>query len=492
MYIKSFVLISSLFFGGFAYAQNVGDALRYSNIDPSGTARFLGAGGAMGPLGADLSVVGTNPAGIALYRKSEFTVTPGVFFNNTTARVSATGEAFDENRTVFNFHSIGVVMTSQPYSGKWTTSNFSITLNNIGNFNRQFTYRSNTTGSIAQRWQELANDPSIGFNSFEVGLASDAGLIYDIDDNPDDYEIDYEGYEDQVLDKTQTVTTRGASTELSFAFAANYDERLMIGLSIGVPIIYYEYESLYTESDEKNDQGGRVPYFESLEYDDQYTTTGGGINAKLGLIYRVNQAFRISGAIHTPTGLNMEDEYETTLINNYFEDADESGEFIGGDASSTGLFEYSLKTPWRFFGGVGFLLGKNGFVSGEVELADYNNNKFSYDGFDQEEQVVNGEINSRLKSVMNIRLGGEFVMNQFRFRAGAGIFPSAFVGDDTRTYSFSAGAGIRQPGYFVDLGYRLTSNEELFFPYDTQAADLQEIATDFSLHRLLLTFGLKF
>lgn len=491
-YTKSFLLALVLLFSGLLSAQNVTDALRFSNIDPSGTARYLGAGSAMGPLGADMSVVGTNPAGLALFRKSEFTVTPGLFLNNTNATVSATGEAFDESRAAFNFHNIGVVMASRPITRKWRTSNFAITLNNIGNFNRQFSYQGNTTGSIAQRWQELANDPAIGLNSFEAGLAFDAGVIYDIDANPDDYEIDYEGFEDQPLEKGQTVTTRGSASELSFSYAANYDERLMIGISIGLPLINFEYESIYTEADEKSPSGGRVPYFEGLEYEDQFTTNGGGINAKLGLIYRVNQTLRFSGAVHTPTRISLEDEYETVLINNYFADPDESGEFVGGDATSTGLFEYRLVTPWRFFGGVGLLLGKNGFISGEVELVDYNNNRFRYDGFDADEDFVNGEIQNRLTDVLNIRLGGELVADIFRFRAGAGIFPSAYVADDTRTYSFSAGVGVRQESFFVDLGYRYTSYEELFFPYDTQSAELQEIVTDFGLHRLLFTFGLKF
>ncbi|MEO0874492.1 MAG: hydrocarbon degradation protein, partial [Bacteroidota bacterium] len=52
-------------------AQNFSDALRYSNFDPIGTARFMGTGSALGPLGADFSVMSTNPAGLGWLRKSE-------------------------------------------------------------------------------------------------------------------------------------------------------------------------------------------------------------------------------------------------------------------------------------------------------------------------------------------------------------------------------------------------------------------------------------
>ncbi|GAB5553624.1 MAG: outer membrane protein transport protein [Saprospiraceae bacterium] len=492
MHKKLSFLLAMLLFSCFTQAQTVEDALRYSSFEPSGTARFMATGGALGPLGADLSVTGTNPAGIALYRTSEFTITPALFNASTNAQLTAVQDISKDGRTNLNFHNIGVVMTSQPIARKWKSLNMAITLNNVGNFNRQLSYQGRTTGSISQRWQELANDPNVGLNNFEAGIAFDAGAIYDIDDNPDDYEIDYEGFEDQLLDKSQTVINRGGISELSFAFGANYNERVMIGLSIGLPILNFEYDSQYSETDEKSPSGGNVPYLESLEYNDKYTTTGGGINAKLGVIVRASQALRIGGAVHTPTAYNLEDEFETELINNYFADPDESGDFVGGEAESTGLFEYRMQTPWRFFGGAGLILGKNGFISGEVELVDYNSNTFKFDGFDDGELAVNGDIAQRLTSVVNLRLGGEFVYDDFRFRLGFGTFPSAFVADDTRRNSLSAGAGYRRNRIFLDLAYRYTSYDEFFFPYFTDTAVLQEVQTEYSLNRLLFTFGVKF
>ena len=38
--------------------------------DLNGTARYVGMGGAMEALGADISTIGTNPAGIGLFRHS--------------------------------------------------------------------------------------------------------------------------------------------------------------------------------------------------------------------------------------------------------------------------------------------------------------------------------------------------------------------------------------------------------------------------------------
>ena len=41
----------------------------------NGTARFVGMGGAMSALGADISTMSTNPAGIGLYRSSDIAMT---------------------------------------------------------------------------------------------------------------------------------------------------------------------------------------------------------------------------------------------------------------------------------------------------------------------------------------------------------------------------------------------------------------------------------
>ena len=57
-------------------SQTSADALRYSFITPGGTARFVSMGGAFGALGADFSAIGYNPAGLGVYRSSEFTITP--------------------------------------------------------------------------------------------------------------------------------------------------------------------------------------------------------------------------------------------------------------------------------------------------------------------------------------------------------------------------------------------------------------------------------
>ena len=81
------------------FAQNEIDALRYSYNQYGGTARFVAMGGAFNALGGDFSAVGINPAGIGIYKKSEFTFTPGFYTTRTDSKYNNTNM---EEHTIIN------------------------------------------------------------------------------------------------------------------------------------------------------------------------------------------------------------------------------------------------------------------------------------------------------------------------------------------------------------------------------------------------------
>ena len=49
-------------------AQDTYESAKLMNQDLNGTARYVGMGGALEALGADISTMSTNPAGIGLFR----------------------------------------------------------------------------------------------------------------------------------------------------------------------------------------------------------------------------------------------------------------------------------------------------------------------------------------------------------------------------------------------------------------------------------------
>ena len=61
-----------------AAAQDTYESARLLGSDLNGTARYVGMGGAMEALGADISTISTNPAGIALFRHSNISTSFGL------------------------------------------------------------------------------------------------------------------------------------------------------------------------------------------------------------------------------------------------------------------------------------------------------------------------------------------------------------------------------------------------------------------------------
>ena len=71
--MKNLFSIFLLLFVASVYAQDtyMNEQTFNNSDDVIGTSRFVGMGGALGALGADLSVISWNPAGIGIYRKSD-------------------------------------------------------------------------------------------------------------------------------------------------------------------------------------------------------------------------------------------------------------------------------------------------------------------------------------------------------------------------------------------------------------------------------------
>ena len=491
-----------------AQAQVPADALRFSSLDVLGTARTVGIGGGIGALGADFSVLSTNPAGLAAFRRSEFTFTPSFTLNNTEATLdNSNNSAVQKNKFAFTLNNLGLAFSRQGRNPNWKTSNIAIGLNRIASFHQTFTYRGETTGSYIDFFQEASTDLTPGeLSDFTTGLAFDTEAIYDIDDDLF-YETDVELNENALINKEQTVKRRGGINELSLAFAGNYKERLMIGVAVGFPILSYTEEKVYDEAD----NGEEVPGYVDMKFEESLTTTGSGVNLKLGVIFRLNQMIRLGGAIHTPTTYgSLVDNFETKMQHNYI-DVDGNNQFLeSASPTDQGEFEYKLKTPWRFIGSAGFIIKRAGFITGEIEYLKYNDANFDLTITDNSQGTVdfqnnlNSEIANIYQSAINLRFGGEFALKTLRFRAGVTLTGTPYadnyirdnpnikgIGDTSTTYAL--GFGVRQQRYFIDLALRISNQESTFSPYTVSDFYPQNSVTTSALrNNLLLTFGYKF
>ncbi|MGA1227060.1 MAG: transporter, partial [Tamlana sp.] len=87
------------------YAQDISDALRYSQSEIQGTARFRALSGAFGALGGDMSAVSINPAGSAVFSQSHASLTvSNIDTENTT---NYFGNSVNSNESNFDINQAG-------------------------------------------------------------------------------------------------------------------------------------------------------------------------------------------------------------------------------------------------------------------------------------------------------------------------------------------------------------------------------------------------
>lgn len=486
--MNKFILYSVLFLSGFSVqSQNASDALRYSKIDPLGSARSVGVSGSMGAIGADFGSLNFNPAGLAAYHLSEIVFTPVLYFNST--RSSLKGSPFlEENKYGGGIDNLGLVIVRNGYEGSnWTKVNFSVGFNKLADYNKSIYFEGATTGSITDHWREQAlhlNPDDL--DDFSSGLGYETGAIYD-SDNDGVYESDFISSPNLGVTKSQSILTRGHQSELHFALAGNYKDRVMIGAAIGIPLLVYREEKTYTESDPQNTNA----VFDRLGYSEVLRAEGSGINLKLGTIIKFHDLFRLGFSLQTPSFIELDETYETSAKYSYID----QGKLETFEAASpeTGAFNYKLTTPLRLNANFGSVISKFGFIGASVEYVDYKQARFTMErDFKDYQQEINQDIDKQYQSAINIRAGAEIALDIIRLRAGVYLQGSPYANESEYTPTYSLGAGIRGGKFFADLALRHTSYNDGYLPYTTFSNDQQLVYNEHQLNRLVFTFGYKF
>ncbi len=490
--IRLVIVLLSIAISQFATAQTIDDAVRYSFITQQNSARSLGAGGSMSPLGADISVATVNPAGIAEFRKSEIVLGFGIPIVSTEATIG--GTSANSDTLGFKVSNLGLVIASNTGRKKIKRINFSLGLNQLADFHDNIFYSGVTPGTRTERFIELANLRTIDeLDNFEGGLAFDVDLISD-DDGDTFYESDFFTFEEEIL-KEEIIERSGTLHEFFLNIAANHNDKLSFGLTVGFPIVNFNERRQYLEEDVFS----LVPNFFDAQFIQNLSTSGSGVNFKGGIIYKLNSKIRLSAAVHSPTWLMLTDEFSTSL--DFFTDDINVDGLIAESPESE--FEYSLRTPWRALAGIStvYKAGKlRGFFTGEVEYVNYTNSSFnltvnSTDPTDQFfEDDLNGEISDQLTQTINVRLGTELALSKFRVRVGAGLLQAPFEDSNLADVDIqlNGGLGWRENKWYVDLAISTRQQTQIFTPYRLiDASNNQSVEIDSRISQLALTVGYK-
>jgi len=438
------------------YAQNEIDALRYSLIGYGGTARFMGLSGAYGAVGADFTSLSQNPAGIGLYRKSEFTITPVLFSDNTTA--TYLGQQNTDNRNAGYLGNIGFVYAQSMHgkAGPLVQLQYGFGLNQMSKFSNDMTISGfNNDNSLLNNYVDEVNysgDPPSSWDDFGAGLAYDVNLIfYDSIDNRWAADMENGG-----IQQTRFIESMGSTNETVLSAGANIADKLFLGITFAFPFIRYESYTTHTENDVENLNS----YYESFTRYEYLETRGSGFNFKAGVIVMPVKFIRIGGAVHTSTNYyNMSDFYYASMSSSF-----RGGEYYS-DRSPDGFYDYELKTPLRALGSIAVLLGKYGLITADYEYIDYADSRlWAYDySFINE----NNAIETQYTSANNLRFGAEVRASIFTLRGGYGMYGTPYKGESTmgeRT-GYSFGIGMRKNGMIIDFAYNHSSFEGNYYMY---------------------------
>ena len=503
--IISFVAIAS------AFAQAPEDALRYSYTTQNGTARNQAIGGAGGSLGGEFSTLFTNPAGLGFYKTNEFVLTPGINFQNTKATYRSL--LSEKNKSNFNFGASGILL-SLPYYPNRPVRNvtFAFGINQSANFNSSVYYKGlNNTSSYSERFLEELNnnhvtDPNRAANDYPFGssLALNTYLV----DTINGAVGGAQRFKTLApiatgLIQENTILIKGAITDFAFGGAINLRDKLFFGGSISVPLLDYDRESHYKESDATANKNNNFNYFQINE---TLKTTGAGVNAKIGLIYKPVEYVRLGLAIYSPTYYQLTDKYTTEIVTdleNYGGagvKSQNSGQFTN---NLPGESKYTLITPWRINGSASYVFREvenvkrqRAFITADVEYINYRSASFKASDGNSDTKSYFSDINTLIKSqykgALNVRLGGELKFNTWMFRLGGAYYGNPYKDEKSDKVKFSGGLGYRDKGVFIDLTYVYAMNKEVNYPYRLESKSNEAAALANNAGNVLLTVGFKF
>lgn len=445
-------------FGG-AYSQTEWDALRYSQNQYFGTARFTAMGGAFGALGGDLSSIAINPAGAGVYKNGEFSFTNAWHTSSTSSEyLSRHG---DDGLTRYAFQQIGMVGCFKASSNNigLLNINFGITYNK----NNDFTFKSlirglNSSSSMMDYFSMRANNNSGGtsraLTDFESQLAYSGGAVYYHQGDSTYYPSLNSG---DLVNQKRSIQRTGYMGTWDFSLSGNISNMIYFGASIGSVNLDYTESMLHSEY--AAGITGNTSNFERFDYRTTYSAKGSGVNGKFGVIIRpltesgipVIENLRISAAIHTPTYLTIEDRVSGTLSSTFTNE----GSYNSGNLS-TDWYRYKVKTPMKVNLGAAINFGnqlsfQRGILSVDYEFVDYSSIEMDAPDyfFDQE----NDNIKNYFQETHNLRIGGEYQVGPWSFRAGYSYY-GAPLNSEAPAYTTSEAPFLSAWSWSTGLGYR--------------------------------------
>lgn len=529
--MKKIVLFSALTLIAFtsASAQETYENAKLASQDLNGTARYVGMGGALDALGADISTISSNPAGIGLFRHSVANVSFGVVSQQD-------GKSFaNGNKTNMSFDQIGFV-----YSKRVGSSSF---INLAFNYHksRNFDYILSATGKLdglsSQNKLTYLKSQDGCFDLLEKtdGYTSNSSTFSQTDylysnallpvTGSPGYINGYLGASGYIFDRAHT----GYIGTYDFNISGNINDRVYLGLTVGIHDVHYKGYSEYTEN-LLNNENKSVGW---TTMTDERKITGTGFDVKAGVIIRPieDNPFRIGLSVSTPIWYDLTTS-NYSAIDNYNLDKNYGtrNSYPSGES-----YDFKLYTPWKFGFSLGTTVQDFLAIGAGYEYADYSsldsriNDGDSYDWYYDEyytssssDDEMNHHTQSTLKGVSTLKFGIEMKpTEELAVRLGYNYVSPMYKSDGYKdsyiespgTYYSSAtdytnwdstnritcGIGYTLNKFSIDLAYQYSTQKGRFHAFSEYYSDKEGMnnicdAVDVNnkRHQVLLTLGYHF
>lgn len=483
--------------------QDISDALRFSQDEIQGSARFRALSGAFGALGGDMSAVSINPAGSAIFSRSHASISlSSLNLDNDISYFNGSGSSSESK---FDLHQGGAafVFKNRNESSPWKKLVLGIAYDKTANYDDQWFASGTNTNSIdnyflnyaqENRLDEISAFPGetlseayaeigsfYGFGNQQAFLGYESFILEPVN-NTDENLFYTSNIAPGTFNQTYDLVARGYNGKFSFNLATQYEDKLFLGINLNGHFINYERFTRFTESN--SNEGSLVT---DVAFENNLLTTGTGFSFQLGAILKVTKEFRAGLTYNSPTWFTIFEETSQSIATTATDDDGTFSTFINPDIIN--IFpEYRLQSPGKITGSLAYVFGEQGLLSFDYSRRNYKNTEFrpANDAFFSAQNAIMEDI---FKIANTYRFGGEYKYKQFSFRGGYRFEESpykddSFYGDLT---GYSLGLGYNFGNTRVDLTYdqaERTINNELFSVGLTDAATL-----DTSNSNITLTLG---
>ena len=516
-----------------ANAQEIYENAKLAGEDLNGTARYVGMGGAMEALGADISTIGSNPAGIGLFRHSNVSISGGLLMQSD-------GKDFSNGKTTnLSFDQIGGVYSTR--TGQKSFINFGFNYHKGKNFDYILNAANSLDGSSQNKRSYikgmLANENSGGFF---VGKDKNGQNVGYVDDKSPNVaytwsQIDYLYWNNLIPDKNTgrfnyesasgynlARANTGYIGNYDFAVSGNFNDRVYLGLTFGMKDVHYKGYSEYRE--DFNNTGGVL-------VSDERKVTGSGFDITAGVIVRpvAESPFRIGAYVKSPTWYDLTTSNVTGLV--YVQGTTNKVSYVSNS------YDFKMWTPWKFGFSLGHTIGNYLALGATYEYENFSNinsrvndgGYYNYYGEYYEtsspDKTMNNHTKEVLKGVSTLKLGVEYKpVSNVALRMGYNYVSAMYDKDaqkdpgiaslgtayasatDYTNWSainrFTLGVGYQVKNFNIDLAYQYSAQNGSFAPFSnfipsgrtTVTESNVATTTDVKNNRsqLLLTVGYRF